>query len=124
MAVAHVVRIAESYVEVVYSGEIDPGAMRRNGARLTPEEIAAVQRTGKVLFDFNDIETFGFDSQQLGMAMQRLASNGVKLAIYSSNTRFFAIGRQIALYSGLEGAAIAVFADRVEALGWLLDRHE
>lgn len=121
---AHVVRVAEGYIEVTFSGDLAPEAMRRMGARLTPEEAAAVQRTRKVLFDFSDIDSFGFDSQLLGSAMQRLAANGVRLAIFSSNPRFFGIGRQIALYSGLEGSAISVHTDRAEALAWLLDRRE
>lgn len=98
--------------------------MQRAGARLSTEEAAAVGRTGKVLFDFTNIESFAFDAEQLGRSMQRLASNGVRLAIYSSNPRFFGIGRQIALHSGLEGTAIAVFQQRPEAVGWLLGRRE
>ncbi|HMO52957.1 MAG TPA: hypothetical protein PJ994_00475 [Tepidiformaceae bacterium] len=111
---AHHVRVAEQYVEVQFSGEVDPELMRRMGARLTPEETAAVRSTARMLFDFSDIESFGFNTEQLGQSMQRLASLGVRLAVYSSNSRFFAIGRQIALYSGLEGDAIAVFNERPE----------
>ncbi len=121
---SHVVRVAEGYVEVAFSGDIDPETMRRMGARLTPEEVAAVQRTARILFVFSDIDMFGFNSENLGLAMQRLAGNGIRLAIFSSNPRFFGIGRQIALHSGLEGSAIAVFSERAEALGWLLDLHE
>jgi hypothetical protein len=116
--------LADSYVEVQFSGEVDPEAMRRMGGRLTKEEAAALRATGRVLFDFSEIESFGFDAAQLGESMKRLATAGVRLAVFSSNPRFFAIGRQIALYSGLEGEAIAVFGDRAEALSWLLDCKE
>lgn len=121
---AHVVRVADGFVEIVFSGQIEPDVMQKSGARLSPAEAAAVGRTGRVLFDFTDIDSFGFDAQQLGLSMQRLAANGVRLAVYSSNPRFFGVGRQIALYSGLEGSAIAVFDSRPEAVGWLLGRRE
>jgi hypothetical protein len=121
---AHHVRVADSYVEVQFSGDIDPGTMRRMGARLAPEEADAVRSHGRILFDFSEINSFGFDAERLGQAMQRLAQAGGRLAVYSSNPRFFGIGRQIALYSGLEGDAIAVFRERPEALGWLLNHHE
>lgn len=116
------VRIADRYVEVRFFGEIEPGTFA--GARLTEEEIAAIRRAGCVLFDFSEIDSFGFDAERLGQAMQRLGAQGIRLAVHSSNPLFFGVGRQIALYSGLEGEAIAVFDKRVEALGWLLGAEE
>jgi anti-anti-sigma regulatory factor len=124
MPLASRVRVADDYVEVSFAGEIDAESLRRTGARLSDEQTAAVAKHGRVLFDFSEIESFGFAPQALGAAMQRLAGQGVRLAVYSSNPRFFGIGRQIALYSGVEGEAIAVFQDRAEALGWLLERAE
>lgn len=118
----HQVRVADRYVEVRFFGEIEPGTFA--GVRLTEEEIAAIGRAGCVLFDFSDIDSFGFDAEQLGQAMKRLAAQGIRLAVLSTNPLFFGIGRQVALYSGLEGEAIAVFDQRAAALGWLLGIEE
>lgn len=104
----------DAFVEVVFSGEV------ARGQQMGAESLAHVGKTGLVLFDFSGITKADFDPMQLGEGMVRLAARGVRLAICSTNPAYFGFGRQISLYSGLEGQAIATFSDRNDAILWLL----
>lgn len=108
------VTLHDQFVEVVFSGEVE------RGRRLTDEGIEHARRTQRILFDFSEITRAAFDPMQLGDGMTRLANQGVRLAICSTNPVYFGFGRQISLYSGVEGTAIAVFKHREDAVNWLL----
>ncbi len=116
---AHEVIIHPTFVEVLFSGEVAVGSVRAAGG-FKPEEIEALRQLKRLLFDFSAVTNFGFDPLSLGSGIKRLSDFGLALAIVSTNPLYFGIGRQIALYSGVEGDGIAVFVDRPSALMWLL----
>ena len=107
------VTLHDHFLEVAFSGEVERATLREEGA-------AHLRKTGRVLFDFSEITKANFDAMQLGDAMTRLAATGVRLAICSTNPVYFGFGRQISLYSGVEGEAIAVFKERQAAISWLI----
>lgn len=120
---AQSVEIREGYIAVVFSGVVTPATVG-DALGESSDVRTAMRRTPRVLFEFSQIESFGFDPLTLGDGMQRLAALGVRLAVSSSNPEFFGVGRQIALYSGVEAVAIAVFDNEAEAVGWLLDKKD
>ncbi|MEO8540174.1 MAG: STAS/SEC14 domain-containing protein [bacterium] len=107
------------YVAISFSGDVDRESVRGLLAAV-PDALATIQRTGRLLFEFSEMESFDFDPLSLGETMQQFASQGLRLAICSANPEFFGVGRQIAQFSGVEGAAIAVFKDQPAAIAWLL----
>ena len=109
----------DGYLALLFSGVVDresvQGALSENPAAL--QRLLATQR---VLFEFSDVTSFAFDPLALGSEMTRLAQQGLRLAISSSNPEFFGVGRQIAQFSGVEGVAINVFQAEEEAVAWLV----
>ena len=115
---AQQVELRDGYIAIVFSGTVDRETVR--GALEGRDDVLrAIGRTRKVLFDFCGMTSFDFDPYQLGESMRRLAGNGIRLAICSSNPEYFGVARQIAQFSGVEGAAIAVFRAEGDAVGWL-----
>ncbi len=112
---AHDVIVLRTHVEVRFRGVVD----RESVGGLSAAETESLRRTRRLLFDFCEVTEFRFDTMQLGDAMQRLASQGVRLAICSEGPAMFGVGRQIALASNLEGLAIQVCRSRDEAVTWL-----
>jgi len=118
--VGHAAFIRDGYLEVVFSGVLSRETVAAAGG-LNEEQTEAARKSQRILFNFDDVTEFSYDPFALGLAMARLAGN-LRLAICSSNPALFGVGRQIAQYSGVEGEAMAVFTDRIEALGWLLEK--
>lgn len=110
--------VRDGYVAITFSGAVDRETVR--GALEGREDVLrSLARDRKVLFDFSGVSSFTFDPYQLGEAMRRVAGDGLRLAIVSSNPEYFGVARQIAQFSGVEGAAIAVFRGQLEARDWL-----
>lgn len=120
-AVAVRALVFKEYVAVIFAGEVTPVGLSGFAER-EPAALAALRGHGRLLFDFSAVTHFGFDPLTLGEAMQRLAGQGLRLAICSTNPEYFGVGRQIAQYSGVEGNAINVFRDQAEAVAWLVGR--
>ncbi|MEX0783847.1 MAG: hypothetical protein WD557_14485 [Dehalococcoidia bacterium] len=114
---AQTILVREHFIDVTFSGRADRASV---AGGLSEEETATVMRLGRVLFDFTDVTEFEFDPARLGDVMRRLAEDGLRLAICSRAPAWFGVGRQIALWSDVEGEAIRVFRDRAEAEAWLV----
>jgi hypothetical protein len=109
-----------NYVEVVYSGEVTAEGLEREGP-VAPEVLDAVLRLERVLYDASAVERFTLDPYEIGTIMADRAPTGLKLAIFAEGDWQFGVARSIALWSGVEDAAIGAFRDRASALAWLLE---
>jgi len=118
--VGHAAYIRDGYLEVVFTGILSRETVAAAGG-LSDSQTEAARKFQRILFNFDDVTEFSYDPFALGVAMARMAGE-MRLAICSINPALFGVGRQIAQYSGVEGEAMAVFSERIEALGWLLEK--
>ena len=121
-AVAVRALVHKEHVAIIFAGEVTPESVAGFAEQETAA-LAALRGHGRLLFDFSGVTRFGFDPLLLGEEMQRLAGQGLRLAICSTNPEFFGVGRQIAQYSGVEGNAINVFREEAAAVAWLVGRE-
>ena len=109
----------DGYLAVLFSGAVDRASVQ-GALEGTPGAVETIRLTRRVYFDFSGVTSFAFDPLTLGEGMTRMAQAGLRLAIASSSPEFFGVGRQIALFSGVEGVAINVFRSEADAVAWLL----
>jgi hypothetical protein len=95
------------------------GVLQR-GDPLGPDVVAALRKTTKVLFDFEEVEDVKFDPTMARGPIERAVLLGYQIAIVAANPAWFGVGRQIASFSGVGDEKLRVFKDRPTAVAWLL----
>ena len=87
-----------------------------------PTEIREhLDATRALLYNFDAVEAVRVDPFAVAARVEELNAQGIRVAIYASETAWFGVGRQIVLMAGAERNEAAVFTDRELAVMWLLN---